>query len=68
MSFLADTLEPPKSLEDQCAVDNLNGYQPARPLNDLNISIKTGLSVTESETRLDNIPLKPQPQQQGISR
>lgn len=51
-------------MKDPCAVSNFNGYQSARPLNDLNIPIKTGLEVTEYETRLDNSSLKPQPQQQ----
>uniref|UniRef100_A0A7N9AL45 Receptor-interacting serine/threonine-protein kinase 2 n=1 Tax=Mastacembelus armatus TaxID=205130 RepID=A0A7N9AL45_9TELE len=63
-SFLAHTLEPPESLKD-CAVNNLNGYQSARPLNDLNIPLKPGVPVAEYETRLDNLTLKPQPQQQA---
>ncbi|XP_076601237.1 receptor-interacting serine/threonine-protein kinase 2 isoform X1 [Chaetodon auriga] len=69
LSFLANTLEPPESLKDSSAVNNLNGYQSARPMNDLNIPIKTALPVTEYETRLDNLPLKPQlqPQQQEYS-
>ncbi|XP_026230425.1 receptor-interacting serine/threonine-protein kinase 2 [Anabas testudineus] len=62
-SFIAHTLEPPESLKDHCAVNNLNGYQSARPLNDLNIPLKHGLPVTECETQLDNLTLK-QPQQQ----
>ncbi|XP_026168630.1 receptor-interacting serine/threonine-protein kinase 2 isoform X2 [Mastacembelus armatus] len=65
-SFLAHTLEPPESLKD-CAVNNLNGYQSARPLNDLNIPLKPGVPVAEYETRLDNLTLKPQPQQQDYS-
>nr|XP_046264372.1 receptor-interacting serine/threonine-protein kinase 2-like [Scatophagus argus] len=64
-SFLAHALEPPESLKDQFTINNLNGYQSARPLSDLNIPIKTGLPDTEYETRLDNLPLKPQPQQQA---
>ncbi|XP_041805060.1 receptor-interacting serine/threonine-protein kinase 2-like isoform X2 [Chelmon rostratus] len=66
-SFLAHNLEPPESLKDSCAVNNLNGYQSARPLNELNIPIKTDLPVTEYETQLDNLPLKMQPQQQEYS-
>ncbi|KAK2895531.1 receptor-interacting serine/threonine-protein kinase 2-like isoform X1 [Channa argus] len=61
-SFMANTLEPPESLKDHCAVNNLNGYQSARPLNDLNNPLKLGLPVSECETLLDNLTLKqPQP-------
>lgn len=64
-SYLAHTLERPESLIDNCTGNNLNGYQSARPLNYLNIPIKPGLPVTEYETQLDNLTLKPQ--QQGTS-
>lgn len=56
-SFLAHTLEPPESLKDQYGVNNLNGNQ-----KDLNIPVKPGLPVTEYETRLENLTLKPQQQ------
>lgn len=65
-SFLAPTLEPPASLKEDCTGNNMNGYESNMLLNDLNIPVKTGLSITEYETRLDNLPLRPQPQQQGI--
>ncbi|XP_019958353.2 receptor-interacting serine/threonine-protein kinase 2 isoform X2 [Paralichthys olivaceus] len=64
-SFLAHTLEPPESLKDSSQVNNLNTYQTARTLNDLNIPIKPGLPITECETQLDDLTLKPQPQQQA---
>ncbi|XP_044074144.1 receptor-interacting serine/threonine-protein kinase 2 isoform X2 [Siniperca chuatsi] len=64
-SFLAHPLEPPESLKDNCTINNLNGYQSARPLNDLNIPIKPGLPDTECETLLRNLTLKPQLQQQA---
>nr|QDH76356.1 receptor interacting serine/threonine kinase 2 [Channa punctata] len=64
-SFIANTLEPPESLKDQCAVNNLNGYQSARPLNDLNNPLKASIPVAECETRLDNLTLK-QPTQRAI--
>ncbi|XP_068604612.1 receptor-interacting serine/threonine-protein kinase 2 [Brachionichthys hirsutus] len=54
-SFLPHNLEPPESLKDHCA---LNGYQSARPMNDLN-QIKPALPTNEYETQLD----KPQPRQ-----
>ncbi|XP_040910582.1 receptor-interacting serine/threonine-protein kinase 2-like isoform X2 [Toxotes jaculatrix] len=57
-SFIANTLEPPESLKES-AVNNLNGYQSARPMNDLN-----NVPVSECETRLDNLTLKPQLLQQ----
>ncbi|KAK2822133.1 hypothetical protein Q5P01_022198 [Channa striata] len=63
-SFIANSLDPPESLKDQCAINNLNGYQSARPLNDLNNPLKPGIPVTECETRLDNLTLK-QPQQRA---
>ncbi|XP_071347177.1 receptor-interacting serine/threonine-protein kinase 2-like isoform X2 [Trachinotus anak] len=66
LSFIPNTLEPPESLKDHSQIsNNLNGYQSARPLNDLNIPIKSGLLATECETRLDNLTLKPHPQQQA---
>ncbi|XP_034038864.1 receptor-interacting serine/threonine-protein kinase 2-like [Thalassophryne amazonica] len=53
-------LEPPHSLKDPMPINNLNGYaQSARPVSDLNIPIH------ECETRLENLTLKPQPQQQA---
>lgn len=66
-SFLAHTLEPPASLKEDCAANNLNDYQIAKPLINLNIPVITNVPVTEYETRLDILPLMPQPQQQGIS-
>ncbi|TDH06002.1 hypothetical protein EPR50_G00128370 [Perca flavescens] len=62
LSSYSHTLERPESLIDNCTVNNLNGYQSARPLNYLNIPIKPGLPVTEYETQLDNLTLKPQQQ------
>ncbi|KAM9350126.1 receptor-interacting serine/threonine-protein kinase 2 [Symphorus nematophorus] len=62
-SFIAPVLEAPESLKDHCAINNLNS-QRANPTNDLNIPIKTGPAVPEYETVMDNLPLKPQPQQQ----
>ncbi|XP_054452531.1 receptor-interacting serine/threonine-protein kinase 2-like [Anoplopoma fimbria] len=59
-SFLAHTLEAPESLKD-FPVNNLNGEK----MNDLNIPIKPGLPVTECETQLENLTLKPQHQQQA---
>ncbi|XP_018532737.1 receptor-interacting serine/threonine-protein kinase 2 isoform X2 [Lates calcarifer] len=64
-SFIAPNLDPPESLKDPGS--NHNNYQSARPLNDLNNPIKHGLPVTECETRLDNLTLKPQPQQQDYT-
>nr|XP_020442407.1 receptor-interacting serine/threonine-protein kinase 2 isoform X2 [Monopterus albus] len=66
-SFIAHTLEPPESLKDHCAGNNLNGYQSARPLNDLNIPVRPAMPVTEYETQLDNLTLKPQPLKQDYS-
>ncbi|KAM7401008.1 hypothetical protein PAMA_005284 [Pampus argenteus] len=67
-SFIGHTLEPPESLKDHCVGNNLNGYQSARLMTDLNIPIKPGLPMTEYETRLDNLTLNAKPQQQGINR
>lgn len=60
-SFIAPNLDPPASLIDNSAVNNLNDYQSARFMNDLNIPVKP---VTECETLLDNLTLKPQPPSQ----
>ncbi|XP_049889510.1 receptor-interacting serine/threonine-protein kinase 2-like [Epinephelus moara] len=59
-SFIAHTLEPPESLKDDCDVNNQNGCQSPRPMNNLNIPLKPGLPASECETRLDNLTLKPQ--------
>ncbi|XP_072219635.1 receptor-interacting serine/threonine-protein kinase 2-like [Leuresthes tenuis] len=62
-SFIAPSLEPPKSLMDDC--NDLNGFQTARPLNDLNIPLKPVQSVPEYETQINNLTLKSPPQQQA---
>ncbi|KAM9845336.1 receptor-interacting serine/threonine-protein kinase 2 [Aulostomus maculatus] len=64
-SFIAPTLEPPESLKDLCAINNLNGYQSARPLNDLNIPVTPGLLVTDCPADLTTLILNTQPQQQA---
>lgn len=66
-SFIPPTLEPPCSLIDHPAGNNLNFFQSAKPINDLNKPIKTGQPVNDFETQLDNHTLKPQhhPQQQA---
>ncbi|XP_029930715.1 receptor-interacting serine/threonine-protein kinase 2 [Myripristis murdjan] len=62
-SFMPHTLESPQSLKDHSLTNNLNEYPgSAQPVNDLNIPIKLGLPITECETHLDNLTLKPQPQ------
>lgn len=66
-SFLTHNLDPPESLKDNCAANNLNGYQNVSPTENLNIPIKPILPATEYVTQLENHTLKPQPQQQGIS-
>ncbi|KAF3858735.1 hypothetical protein F7725_011936, partial [Dissostichus mawsoni] len=43
-SFIANTLEAPASLRDQD--NNLNSYQSAKPMNDLNIPVKLGPPAT----------------------
>ncbi|KAI9518528.1 hypothetical protein NQZ68_036410 [Dissostichus eleginoides] len=62
-SFIANTLEAPASLRDQD--NNLNSYQSAKPMNDLNIPVKLGPPATCCETQLENLTIKPQPQPQG---
>ncbi|XP_061588852.1 receptor-interacting serine/threonine-protein kinase 2-like [Cololabis saira] len=64
-SFIAPSLEPPKSLKDSCLGSNLNGYQTAKPLNDLNIPIRPAVPPSDYETQMNNLTLKPQPQQQA---
>ncbi|XP_029971643.1 receptor-interacting serine/threonine-protein kinase 2 isoform X2 [Salarias fasciatus] len=53
------TLEPPQSLEDEYPVNNLNSCHSNRPMNNLNIPVKTGPPACEYETLADNCPLKP---------
>ncbi|XP_060900131.1 receptor-interacting serine/threonine-protein kinase 2-like isoform X2 [Labrus mixtus] len=61
-SFLAHNLDPPESLKDNCAVNDMNSFQTARPTTDLNIPIRAELPVSEYETHLDNLTLKSQQQ------
>lgn len=65
-SFLPQALEPAASLHDSFTANNLNSYQSARPINELNIPVKPGLSAAEYETMPDILPLKPLPQHKGM--
>lgn len=67
-SFIAHSLDAPESLKDHCVANNLNGYQSAKPMNDLNILLKPDLPFAEYETRLDNLTLNAKPPQKGTSR
>lgn len=66
-SLMAHALETSISLKDHCTVNELSTFQSARLMNDLNIPMKPKLPDTEDNTRLENVSLKPQPQQQGNS-
>lgn len=65
-SFLPHALEPAESLKASFTANNLNGYQSARPIYDLNIPVKPGLTVTESETIPNSLPLNMHTQHKGI--
>lgn len=65
-SFLPQALEPPAPLRDSFAANNLNSYQSARPLNELNIPVKQGLTAAEYETMPDILPLKPHSHHKGM--
>uniref|UniRef100_A0A1A7Y9F7 Receptor-interacting serine/threonine-protein kinase 2 n=1 Tax=Iconisemion striatum TaxID=60296 RepID=A0A1A7Y9F7_9TELE len=76
-SFIAPNLETPESLKDPCQGNNVNGFQSAKPLNDLNIPVKPVPPVLELDAQLDNLtlladqspPLRHSPPSQGaISR
>lgn len=60
-SLMAPALGIPESEKDNPAGNNLNGCSPWHP----NIPIKTSQNNCEYETKQDNVPLKPQPHQQG---
>ncbi|TWW72839.1 receptor-interacting serine/threonine-protein kinase 2-like isoform X1 [Takifugu flavidus] len=60
-SLVASALGIPESEKDIGAGNNLNGYSPWHP----NIPMKTSPNNCDYETRQDNVPLKPQPHQQG---
>lgn len=64
-SFLPQALEPAASLCDSFTANNLNSYQSARPINELNIPVKPGLTAAEYETMPDVLPLKPLSQHKG---
>ena len=54
-------LEHPLPLKDHSLDNKLNNYsQSARPMNNFNIPLQPGLPVTECETHLDNLTLRPQ--------
>lgn len=58
-SFQAPTLEPPQSLKEfHSEINNLNGYQSARPIDQLNIPVTAGPPTSEYDTKLDNRPLR----------
>lgn len=63
-SLMAQTLETSICQKDHCTVNRLSS---TRLMNDLNIPMKTKLSDTEDDTRLENVSPKPPPQQQGNS-
>lgn len=65
-SFLPHALEPAESLKASFTANNLNSYQSARPINDLNIPVKPGLPVTECETIPDIAPLNMHSQHKGM--
>ncbi|XP_056149161.1 receptor-interacting serine/threonine-protein kinase 2-like isoform X2 [Lampris incognitus] len=60
LSFMSNALEPPKSLQDHNPVNNQSDYQSAKPMNDLNIPVKTMIPINECESRLENITLQQQ--------
>nr|XP_057937907.1 receptor-interacting serine/threonine-protein kinase 2-like isoform X2 [Doryrhamphus excisus] len=49
-SAIFHTLEPPESLKDPCVVNNLNGFQTARPMSYLNTSLKPDLPPSEDDS------------------
>ncbi|XP_046882934.1 receptor-interacting serine/threonine-protein kinase 2-like [Hypomesus transpacificus] len=60
-SFMPVPLEHPLPLKDHSLDNKLNNYsQSARPMNNFNIPLQPGLPVTECETHLDNLTLRPQ--------
>lgn len=63
-SLMAHALGTSFSQKDHSTV---NKPSSTRLMNDLNIPLKTKLPDTEDDTRLENVSLKPQPQQQGNS-
>ncbi|XP_024129753.1 receptor-interacting serine/threonine-protein kinase 2 isoform X1 [Oryzias melastigma] len=65
-SFIAPSLEPPKSLMDPCCLDNnLNSPLSVKQKKDLNIPVKPALPTTEFETHIDNISPSPKSQMQA---
>ncbi|XP_013881212.1 receptor-interacting serine/threonine-protein kinase 2 isoform X1 [Austrofundulus limnaeus] len=56
-SFIAPNLEAPESLKDPGQPNNVNGFESAKPLNDLNQPVKPVLPVTELETLMGNSTL-----------
>ncbi|XP_043989055.1 receptor-interacting serine/threonine-protein kinase 2-like [Gambusia affinis] len=54
-SFIAPNLEHPQSLKDPCEVSIPNGFQSAKPMNDLNIPV---MPTTEADAAMQNLSLK----------
>ncbi|XP_017275637.1 receptor-interacting serine/threonine-protein kinase 2 [Kryptolebias marmoratus] len=57
-SFIAPNLDPPESLKDPGQHNNVNGFESAKPLNDLNIPVKPNLPATDLTTHMDNLTLR----------
>ncbi|XP_054608042.2 receptor-interacting serine/threonine-protein kinase 2 [Nothobranchius furzeri] len=56
-SFIAPSLESPESLKDPCQGNGVNGFQSAKPLNDLNIPVKPVPPVSALDAQMDNLTL-----------
>ncbi|KAM4728937.1 receptor-interacting serine/threonine-protein kinase 2 [Anableps anableps] len=57
-SFIAPNLEHPQSLKDPCEVSIPNGFQSAKPMNDLNIPVTPAMPTTEADAAMENLHLK----------
>uniref|UniRef100_A0A3B5LGL2 Receptor-interacting serine/threonine-protein kinase 2 n=1 Tax=Xiphophorus couchianus TaxID=32473 RepID=A0A3B5LGL2_9TELE len=60
-SFIAPNLEHPQSLKDPCEVSIPNGFQSAKPMNDLNIPVTPAMPTmptAEAGAAMQNLSLK----------
>uniref|UniRef100_A0A3P9NJX1 Receptor-interacting serine/threonine-protein kinase 2 n=1 Tax=Poecilia reticulata TaxID=8081 RepID=A0A3P9NJX1_POERE len=54
-SFIAPNLDHPQSLKDPCESNIPNGFQSAKPMNDLNIPIRPAMPTTEADAAMQNL-------------
>ncbi|XP_014911482.1 receptor-interacting serine/threonine-protein kinase 2 isoform X1 [Poecilia latipinna] len=56
-SFIAPNLDHPQSLKDPCESSIPNGFQSAKPMNDLNIPVRPAMPTMEADAAMQNLSM-----------